>query len=83
MVEEVADSVAKHYYDPKLQGIDWDAKLREAKDKIENATSSNLAFANIAAMLDSLNDSHTFFMPRHNFNLHYGWRIQAIDERCS
>jgi C-terminal processing protease CtpA/Prc len=82
VVEEVADDVVKHYYDPKMHGVDWNAKLREAKEKIETATSSNLAFANIAAMLDSLNDSHTFFVPRHSFNLDYGWRIQTVGERC-
>lgn len=82
ILDEVADDVAKHYYDPKLHGVDWDAKLREAKDKIENATSRNLAFANIAAMLDSLNDSHTSFFPAHSFSLDYGWRIQTIGERC-
>jgi carboxyl-terminal processing protease len=82
IVDEVANDVAKHYYDPKLHGVDWNAQLREAKEKIRNATSSNLAYANIAAMLDSLNDSHTFFIPRHPFSLDYGWRMQAIGERC-
>lgn len=82
ILNEVADIVAKHYYDPKLHGVNWNVKLLEAKTKIENATSRNLAFANIAAMLDSLNDSHTFFAPEHSFSLDYGWRIQAIGERC-
>jgi C-terminal processing protease CtpA/Prc len=82
IADEVAGDVVKHYYDRKLHGIDWDAQLREAKNKIENATSRNLAFANIAAMLDSLNDSHTAFVPRHSFSLDYGWRIQTIGERC-
>lgn len=83
MLDEVSGDVVKHYYDPKLHGIDWDAKLRDAKKKIENATSSNLAFANLAAMLDSLNDSHTYFIPPpRSFSLDYGWRIQTIGERC-
>jgi len=80
---QVADDVLKHYYDPNLHGIDWDAKLRETKKKIENATSSNLAFANIAAMLDSLDDSHTSFLPPgRSFTLDYGWRFQTVGERC-
>ena len=83
MVNQVADDIAKHYYDPKLHGVDWDAKLREAKKKIENSTSSNLAFANIAAMTDSLDDSHTYFIPpKRSFSFDYGWRIQAIGEQC-
>jgi len=82
IADEVADDVAKHYYDPKLHGIDWNAQLRDAKNKIRNATSGNLAYANIAAMLDSLNDSHTFFIPRHSFRFDYGWRVQTVGERC-
>ncbi len=83
ILDHVADDVAKHYYDPKLHGIDWGAKFRETKKKIEDATSSNLAFANIAAMLDGLDDSHTYFIPPpRSFMLDYGWRIQTIGERC-
>jgi carboxyl-terminal processing protease len=83
ILDEVADDVAKHYYDPTLHGVDWDGQRLAAKKKIENATSSNLAFANLAAMLDSLNDSHTFFIPPpRSFSLDYGWRIQSIGERC-
>src|ERR1039458_7993893 len=83
ILNQVADDVLKHYYDPKLHGIDWNAKLRETKKKIENATSSNLAFANIAAMLDTLDDSHTFFIPPgRSFMLDYGWRFQTVGERC-
>jgi carboxyl-terminal processing protease len=83
MAKEVAADVAKHYYDPKLHGVDWDAQLRETEKKIGNATSGNLAFANIAAMLDSLDDSHTFFIPPpRSFSMDYGWRLQTIGERC-
>jgi C-terminal processing protease CtpA/Prc len=83
IADEVAADIAKHYYDPKLHGIDWNAKLSEAKKKIENATSANLAFANIAAMVDNLGDSHTFFIPPpRSFSLDYGWRFQVIGERC-
>src|ERR1700756_1717469 len=60
---QVAEDVRKRYYDPKLHGVDWDDKLRELQKKIGIANSSNLAFANIAAMLESLDDSHTFFIP--------------------
>jgi C-terminal processing protease CtpA/Prc len=80
---QVADDVRKHYDDPKLHGVDWDAKLRELQKKIGIANSSNLAFANIAAMLESLDDSHTFFIPPpRSFSLDYGWRLQTIGERC-
>jgi C-terminal processing protease CtpA/Prc len=83
MADEIADVIAKHYYDPTLHGLDWKAKLLETKKKIEIATSSSMAFANIAAMLDSLGDSHTFFIPPpRSFTLDYGWRMQTIGEQC-
>lgn len=63
IVDEVAEDVQKHYYDPKLNGVDWDAQRREAKNKIENASTRNQTFAIIAAMLDSLKDSHSYFIP--------------------
>ena len=64
MLKIIANEVRKHYYDPKFQGVDWDAKVAEAKQKIEKTTTMNMAMSHIAAALDTLNDSHTFFLPR-------------------
>ena len=63
MLQGVADDVKKHYYDPHLHGLDWDAKVLEAREKIDNADSMNRALTQIAVLLDSLNDSHAFFLP--------------------
>ena len=83
MLRVVAADVRKHYYDPKLHGVNWDAKLLETTQKIEKETSLNMALSHVAAALDSLNDSHTFFVPpsrpyRHDFGFH----VQIIGERC-
>jgi len=83
ILHEIAADVKKHYYDPKFHGLDWDAKVRETKQKIDDADSGNKALSEIAALLDSLNDSHTVFVPpppalRHD----YGWQAQVIGERC-
>jgi carboxyl-terminal processing protease len=83
MLRVVAGDVKKHYYDPKLHGVNWDAKLLETTEKIEKETSLNMALSHVAAALDSLNDSHTFFVPpsrpyRHDFGFH----VQIIGERC-
>jgi len=44
-----------------MHGVDFDAKIAEAKAKIEKANSFNMAMSHIAAAaLDTLNDSHTF-----------------------
>lgn len=63
MLRTVASEVRKHYYDPKFHGVDWDAKVVEAKQKIDKTTSMNMALSHIAAALDTLGDSHTFFVP--------------------
>jgi C-terminal processing protease CtpA/Prc len=83
MLRNIADEVKRHYYDPKMHGIDWDAKVRESKEKIDKADSLNRGLSQIAATLDSLNDSHTFFLPpprpyRHD----YGFRMQMIGDHC-
>jgi carboxyl-terminal processing protease len=83
MLQVVANDVRKHYYDPKFHGVDWDATVAEAKQKIEQEKSFNMALSHIAATLDTLNDSHTFLLPpQHAFRHDFGWQYQMIGERC-
>jgi len=83
MLREIAADVKKHYYDPKYHGLDWESKVRETKQLIDQADSTNKALSLIAALLDSLNDSHTFFLPpRHTSLPDYGWKAQMIGDHC-
>jgi C-terminal processing protease CtpA/Prc len=83
MLQTIASEVRKHYYDPKFHAVDWDAKVAEAKEKIAKTTSMNMALSHIAAALDALNDSHTFFLPpRHMDRIDYGFQYQIVGERC-
>jgi C-terminal processing protease CtpA/Prc len=83
MLQVVAGEVRKHYYDPKFHGQDWDARVAEAKEKIAKADSMNMALSHIAAALDTLNDSHTFFLPpQHSARSDYGWTYQMVGDRC-
>lgn len=83
MLRVVADEVRKHYYDPKLHGIDWDARVADAKQRIEKAASMNMALSEIAALLDTLDDSHTFFVPpQHRNRFDNGWQYQMIGQKC-
>jgi len=83
MLKIVASEVRKHYYDPTFHGVDWDAKVAEAKEKIAKTTSMNMALSHIAAALDTLNDSHTFFLPpEHADRFEYGVQYQIVGERC-
>jgi hypothetical protein len=63
----------KHHYDPKFHGVDLDKQIAAAKQRIEKVTTVNMALSNIAAVLDPLDDSHTFFLPlEHDIRHEYG-----------
>ena len=83
MWQNISADIRRHYYDPKFHGIDLDSKIRATKEAIDKASSLNMALSQIAAALDSFNDSHLFLLPparpyRHDF----GWRLQMIGDRC-
>src|SRR5579864_3899661 len=83
MLRTIAEDIHKHYYDPKLHGFDFDGRVREADEKIRQATSLSQAFSVIGWALDGLNDSHTYFIPPgRTFRTDYGWRMQMVGGRC-
>ena len=83
MLRVVSSDVEKNYYDARLHGVDWNARVRQAKENINSAASLNGAVSEIAALLDSLNDSHTYFIPPPRpFVDDYGVEMQAIGDRC-
>jgi C-terminal processing protease CtpA/Prc len=83
MLATIANDAKKHYYDPKFHGVNFEARVAEAKQQIAKAPSFNMAISHIAAALDVLNDSHTFFLPpQHAFHHSYGLQYQIIGNRC-
>jgi C-terminal processing protease CtpA/Prc len=83
MLQEVAADIRNHYYDPKLHGVDWDARVEKAKEAIANATSNAELALWIEAVLETLDDSHTSFIPPGDpIRPDYGWRFQMIGSRC-
>ena len=83
MLQQVSSDVVKHYYDPKLHGVDWDAKVRETREKVRQEQSINMAMAHVAALLDSLNDSHTYLIPPGRpYVLEHGWSVKMIGDKC-
>lgn len=83
MLQTIAGDVNKHYYDPQIHGVDWNARVAEYRRKLDTSNSMNMALSVIAAALDSLNDTHTFFLPPDRPYIHdFGWKIQVIGDRC-
>lgn len=83
MLNSISYDVKKHYYDPTFHGINWDANVKIFEEKIKNAASLNRALSEVAAALDALNDSHTFFLPPPRPYIHdFGWRPAMIGQKC-
>ena len=83
MLKYIADDIRKHYYDPKFHGVDFDARVNQADEKLKTATSLGQAFAIIGWTLDGLNDSHTYFEPpSRTIRVDYGWKMQMFGDRC-
>lgn len=83
ILQITSSDLKKHYYDPKFHGVDIDAKVTAARQQIEKVNSFNMAMSHIAAVLDSLNDSHTFFLPpQHAYRYGLGIQYQMIGDRC-
>ena len=83
ILQVVSSDVRKHYYDPQFHGVDFDARIAKAKQQIETSTSFNMAMSHVAAALDILDDSHTFFVPpQHAYRHDYGFQYQMFGEQC-
>ena len=83
MLRVIASDIRKHYYDPKMHGVDWDAKVVQTKDAIDKAPSMNMALSQIAALIDLLNDSHTFMLPpEHSYRHDYGFAYEMLGNQC-
>ena len=45
MLNTIAADVRKHYYDPKFHGLDWDARVQQAKERIQTSPTQNAALS--------------------------------------
>jgi carboxyl-terminal processing protease len=79
MLQSAYESVKRYYYDSKFHGLDWDARYREYQKKVDGAPSLNAGVTLVAAFLDGLKDSHTFFSPPPRpYQIDYGYRIAMV-----
>ena len=83
ILDVVSQNIHETYYDPKMNGLDWNAVVQKARDKIVESNSLNDAFIQIAIAVSTLNDSHTRFLPpRRPFHLDFGFTYQMFGTRC-
>ena len=83
MLGNVCSDVQGNYLDAKLNGLNWEALVHEAKANIDKAPTMGAAVAQIEGLLEHLNDSHTFFVsPRRINTVDYGWKFEVIGKRA-
>lgn len=83
MLKVIHDRVKQYYYDPTYHGVDLDARYKEYEEKIKQVSNRGRAFADIAAYLSALHDSHTFFIPPvRSAVFDYGFRMQLIGDNA-
>lgn len=63
ILDIVARDIEKHFYDPKLKGVDWKTIIERARQRIRQADHLGDMLAAIASVPYQLNDSHTVFIP--------------------
>ena len=82
MLDNVSSDVHKYYFDQKVHDLDWDALVRQTRENIDRAPDMDTANAEIEALLEKLNDSHTnFIAPRNTYRVDYGWSFRIIGNR--
>jgi carboxyl-terminal processing protease len=83
MLDVISEDIKNQYYDPKLHGIDWAANVKTYRQKIDTAPTLNYALSEVAAAMDVLHDSHTFFLPPPRPYVHsFGWQIGMVGDNC-
>ncbi|MBA3638314.1 MAG: S41 family peptidase [Acidobacteriota bacterium] len=81
ILHRVQQVLRSNYFDATYKGIDLKAHFKAVQDKVDAASSPNMAYALIAQSLLDLNDSHTFFIPPMRPEKYdYGWEMQMIGD---
>ena len=83
MLRDAYGEVKAHYYDPKFQGVDLDARYNQFVAKIDSLHDAGGGIALTASFLDGLKDSHTYLIPPGkpgDFDL--GYRLALVGDNC-
>jgi hypothetical protein len=78
MLRASHDEVEKHYYDPKFQGIDLDARYHVYDGKLVEC------WHGVGCrVFQELKDSHTYFVPpMRPYSFDAGFRVEMIGDGC-
>jgi carboxyl-terminal processing protease len=83
MLRTEHDEVQKHYFDPKLKGLDWDGRYRQYSKAIEDVPDMGTGLNIVSAFLSGLKDSHTFLLPPTRVNrINLGYVLTLIGNTC-
>jgi carboxyl-terminal processing protease len=83
MLHDAYTEVKKHYYDPKLHGLDWNARYEKYSALIGNVHDLGEGFRVVAAFLSGLKDSHTHFIPpARAAHFESGFRLAVVGDAC-
>jgi carboxyl-terminal processing protease len=83
MLRDARDEVRKHYFDPGLHGLDWDARYQEYATRLAKARSLGDGFRIVAAFLSGMKDSHTYFVPPDRANRYNeGYMFSMVGNSC-
>ena len=63
MLSAIQVDIKRNYYDAAFHGAGIEARFNEADAKMKQAASINEILEIIANVVDSIEDSHTFFLP--------------------
>lgn len=79
ILRDAHDDIKRNYYDPKLHGVDWEARYKEYVARIEKTRNLGEGFRLIAAFINGLHDSHVFFIPPERANHYFpGYKIELV-----
>jgi len=83
MLNAIKEDLKKNYYDPTFHGVDLEARFKAADELIKQATSLGQVFGIIAQAVNSLNDSHVYFIPPpQTVHADYGYEMKMIGDKC-
>ena len=83
ILDEMEDILSKHYYDPKMRGIDLKKRISDAKERVKTLQYNWQMYRVLVQVLMDFNDSHTFMiLPTREDHFQYGFGIQMIGDEA-